>query len=528
MPAHAPARPARIPSPSSTIMNPWLRRSLLGLAAAFCLPPGARAALPAREPAAGAPAPADLAVIGFDPRALAPEPPAPASTPAPRRGPVLAVLDFETDTLSAGQAVAFSQALWSMLLAREPLRLLPREETRRWLIARDLHPGLPYMPYIPVDAVLGPLRARYLVTGHLDQVGDLFAMTLTLHAEGRSQPVLQDVRFERSSLEDLVRDTLPLADRIAAAIIAAENETVRRPLAPAATERSAPGTPGIKLAEPAPRKHAPPPAKVRLRKAKVVEEAPEPKPAPVEELRVEDRTAVDGPVLEPAPAPTPAPEPAQTPTPKPTATPKPAATPRPAATPAPTPAATPPSVPQAKNSTASADTPTSAATPTPAPAGAAERAMELYRQASQLAARTDERLALLRQAAELSPAEFVFQQSLANEYYLRENYEACVEAAGRALAVDADNAMILTIRGAANYGLDRYDAARADFERALELDADNHFARYNLALTHHMQKSPQARELWEDYLKRTEGVADQETLRQLARRFMESAVTPRQ
>ncbi len=435
----------------------------------------------------------------------APQPPVAAqqgAAPLPRPDlPTLALLDFESDSLAPAETMALSQSLWFELLRPTEYGLLPRNETRRWLIANDLYPYMPYQAEVTLGRVVAALKADYLLTGRVDRIGSGYNVALQL--TGRDgQPVLKKTGQFSGGSGQLLVGVLQFGPDIRSAVLKGRPAAAPTPISGARTKM-----------------------KVRVRRAPVQEHVggtePE-KPAAVEAPPTQTikpaaaAAATTSTAAAPLPAAAATPTPAKTPTPAPTVTPTPAPTAPPKTltlkvTPANSPRPTPTSAPKA------AATPPPKAVAAPV-SGKVARAHELQQQAQELASQSDRQhrpaaiLDLLKQAAELAPEDLQVLRGLANEYYVRENYGQSADVYTRALKVDPNNSMLLTCRGSALYCQDKFGSAKEDFAKAIRLDPANNFARFNLALASHMSKSPDAARLWHEYLDKTAGATEDDEI----------------
>ncbi|MCE5230381.1 hypothetical protein LLG95_12420 [bacterium] len=425
--------------------------------------------------------------------------PSPAAAPDPKpQSPdlVIAILDFESDTVPAEQTMALSQALAVSLFQPKEYGMLPRVETRRYLVANDLYPWMPYRADVPLVRVVGALKVNCLATGRVEKLGsggyDLSIQLIGLDG----LPIVVKSQQVTGGIDDVATTIEQLAPSIRESIVKS------RSAAPS-------------------RIHTDKKLKSRLKRAPVQEKAIKPKDEKPAALVAAAAPAQ----ATPAPAKTAAPVETAKPEPKPSAAeviPIATATPKPSPTPTATPKtlvlrATPKTSPQP--TAAPTAKPAAKAAKTPADDKVA-KARELQKEANRLAVKNDKRLELLKQASELAPNDLQVLRGLANEYYLRDDFPKCVEVYTRALKIEPNNSMLLTFRGSAHYCQDQLAEASEDFGRAVQLDPGNHFARYNFALAAHMRKLPEAEKLWRDYLDKSKGVADQEDQRKEAQRYL--------
>lgn len=443
------------------------------------------------------------------PKSTAAETPAagqPTEVQAQPEGPVVALLDLETDTLSTKQVEALSQALWARINAEAALQLLERGPVRRQLIRNDLYPFTPYRPAIAPADVARALKANYLVTGHIDQVEDMFVMDVSVYSAPAGKYVMLDAQMRRTSLNHMLEAIGELAGMVHQAIVE-DKAFVRTEAAPATEEppaaEAAPHKPQSVPVPVPPAKEIGPVLKVRRRPTPAAKQ-----PTPRKSTRKRAMTEPEG---MPPPAPERTAEEAR-PTPPPPrraaeaqkSTEEPATeTPRPTATPRPTPTAMP-----------------QAAKETPRAGGNQAEARRLYREALKAKEKSPERLEKLARAAELAPHEFTYQQQLAMEYYRQKKFQESIEQSNRALKLRPKSSILETVKGSALFELGRYEEARAAFEAALATDPNNDWARYNVALTQMMLKSPEAAQAWRDYIERAQSKPSQKSLVERAREYL--------
>jgi hypothetical protein len=123
---------------------------------------------------------------------------------AERTRPVVAVLDFESNTLTHDQEAAFSQALWSEFFRSPITRVLPRDDVRQYLIRYDLHPGEPYAPTVPLARVAQALRVDYLIVGHANVLGESSAVDYAIYSSKLGETVAKENFVQRGKIEDLL------------------------------------------------------------------------------------------------------------------------------------------------------------------------------------------------------------------------------------------------------------------------------------------------------------------------------------
>ena len=429
-----------------------------------------------------------------------------APAPAARSDkPIVALLDYETDTLEDGQVGALSQALWARLNLTGDMGLLPRGPARRWLIRYDLYPFTPYRQPISLDVVTRALKSDYLVSGHIDRLDGVFVLDVSLYSRPAGKAILEDAKLRKATLEQMLEGMGGLASQLHTAIM--RDAAQRLGLTP----------PALSLA-PESEKAAPKPEPSEAKGSRGTSRAlPPAKETPtIKAVRKKKKSLASR--QEPAEAIPEHKETGQTPEPKPSrAEHAPSAAGEEAAStaPSPKPREEQPRAGQVAKENAS---PAPSATPLQPEQGNIEKARQLYQDAQKHKAKTPERLELLRQAAALMPAELLYQQQLATELYLQGQYQACVESCERALRLNPGVSMLLTIKGSAYFELDKFEQAGQANEAALAIDPNNLWARYNLALTLTMQKSPKARQAWDDYLARAQNEPSQKGLVEEARR----------
>jgi Flp pilus assembly protein TadD len=500
------------------------------------LPEPDGAAMPASMPETGGAPPVDTSHEAGTPV---------VATPTPSGAPIVAVLDFESNTLPAEQVQALSAAFWSRLSAQGGMRLLPREETRAWLIRNDLYPYMPYQQPVPLPRVVQALKADQLVTGRIDQVQGAWNFELAMQ-KGQETLPRQVARVQKGDLKDVMF----LLDRAAAQARSEALGLAWRPLdAPPDSTVAAPkNTTRLKTATS---------AKQKTGKTATIIEGHARRPAREKQLAmaepVEARSAKSAhgkngkvvraqPVEETIPAPAKQPEPQAAAEPKTTVEPLEPTAPnaglagvevaQPAEHAAEKAAPSHPEPAKAEPKPSPSPTPAVALSHGSAETGAAggeSDARALYKQAMEMEGGNPQRLAKLEQAATLAPADSEIQMRLAHDYYSAEKFEAAVTACDRALRSRPNDSMLYTIKGSALFELRRFAEARDAHTAALKADPANNWARYNLALALTQLKAPEATAAWRDYLKSARQDPAQATLlakaqEQLA--TLEPATTP--
>ncbi|OPZ08486.1 MAG: Tetratricopeptide repeat protein [candidate division BRC1 bacterium ADurb.BinA292] len=429
--------------------------------------------------------------------------------------PIVCLLDFQSETLSSDEQEALSQAVWARLRQLAGLRLLPREDTHRWLISHDLHPLMPYGDRVPLNEVAAALRADYLVTGHVDQVQGIYTIDYSVFSARTGAPLVQDARHQRATIDEMVSYFGGLANEMRQVIVkdatGVEVASVTAFHAPPPEEVAAAPAQAV----PVDHKQAPASSgKTRLRGGEVVLEAPE-HPAPAPARRAEPPAPADPRPMEPLateivePATEPAPAPAERSEPPAPAdeapqmdeeippAPETAATPAVESTPA---AAEPEPEPEVQ----AVEEPTAPVRPAAEKDASADpaRAEQLYEEALALSGddQAEQRLEKIRQAAELDPTNPTYHQILANEYHRAGQFQKVIEHCDKALALAPNDSMVLTIKASALFSLGRFQEAAAINKAAIEAKPDNLYARYNYALTLDELDSTDELAAWREYL----------------------------
>lgn len=119
------------------------------------------------------------------------------------RLPIVAVLDFETNTLKQSEADAFSQAVWSEFSHDALTRVWERRWVRQFLLSRDLYPGRPYGRPIALSEVAEATNSDYVVSGSVDQVGNSNVVHYALYSARLGSTFLKDTHYGRGTIEDL-------------------------------------------------------------------------------------------------------------------------------------------------------------------------------------------------------------------------------------------------------------------------------------------------------------------------------------
>jgi tetratricopeptide (TPR) repeat protein len=483
-----------------------------------------------RPTAMSAPPVAPMASV---PPIVSAQPDAPAAGP-----PILALLDFETSTLPHGEVQALSEALWAQLNLSGRARLLPREGTRRWLIANDLFPFLPYGPNVPMTRVIRQLHADFLVTGRIDRVQGAYCLELAIHGGGDEAPIFQDVGARVANLGEMTVSMNTLAGEALDAIESHAGQSW--------TTQGRPGDRGRMSVRSEERSSTPPsvdkpPLKTsRPNKTRVGSADEEPlaaRPRRIGEASVATRNASDEPsnrtkakakaktkAKSKAPAAAIA-RPAQT-----DALPAIGPESQPARPSEPTngPVSGPAGAAPSASADMSPSAPASGAPETPAkgqaPTGAkgqastdakgqastdaAQRADRLYKEALALGLKNPGRQEKLEEAVKLAPGDSARAQQLARDYFQLARYGDCVRACDAALAASPKNSQLLVIKGSAQFSMSQWDAAAKTCRASVAADPGNDFARYNLALALGMMGSGEAGAAWKDFMDHAAANAD--------------------
>jgi hypothetical protein len=469
---------------------------------------------PAATVPAAPPASAPAASIDLPPRAIAPAAAEPIemTSPQPAGPPVIAVLDFVSNTLSQKEVAALSEALWAQIGLGGSVRMLPRDPTRRWLIANDLHPFMPYGPRVPMTRVAQALRAGFVATGTIDRIDNAYALELELYSASSEVPVLRQAGVRFATLDQMLVAMNGLAARVLESAGAASG--LRLTGAARASDWTEPAPARAAAGE----VRSAAPAKTRVATGVHIVESGEGASASAGESAV--RRAPTAAVKEPPAATIPAdhaaplaPAPETIPAATPAATPRPTPEPTPQATPRPTPEPTPSPAPQTAQPAAEAG---HAASP------AAEQAAKLLDEAGQLKAEDPARLAKLEEAVKLDPSNDDATRQLGFDYFKRGRYPDCIELCDRALKRAPGDSQLLMIKGSAQFSLGRYLDSIESCKASVAADPKNNYALYNLALSMEMAGSPGAAAAWRDYLDKAAADPAQQPLLPEARARLEA------
>lgn len=134
----------------------------------------------------------------------APGQPAAAATPsaaaAAPRLPVLAIVEFDSDTASTAELRAMSAAFHTELSKYTQFALLPLETTRARLEAAGFLPHDPYSPPPARSALANAAGATYLIMGTLNRVGEAFTLQTQLYSVRVDSVLKTDARFAEGGL----------------------------------------------------------------------------------------------------------------------------------------------------------------------------------------------------------------------------------------------------------------------------------------------------------------------------------------
>jgi hypothetical protein len=463
--------------------------------------------------------------------------------------PILALLDFETSTLSRGEVQALSEALWAQINLSGRARLLPREGTRRWLIANDLFPFLPYGPNVPMTRVVRQLHADFLVTGRIDRVQEAYCLEMTIHGGGGEAPIFQDAGARVANLSEMTLSMNTLAGEALDAIErhAGQSWTAQgqpgdwsrmpvqnvqgeeRPatLAGQASTLSNGDNPPLKSARP---------SKTRVKssgKERLTVKRRRVEKVLIAAKGVSDEPSDEAKALAPAVA---IGHPAQTDDTLPATASESISKPAVGAHPSPSPVkeiastgrktapfapaksvavAGPVAAATALHPAEPASGPTSAAVGAPeaslkaqAPTNAAERARQLYKEAFVLDVKNPDRQKKFEEAVELAPGEATCAQQLARDYFQLARYSDCVRFCDKALAISPKDSQLLVIKGSAQISMSRWEDAVKSCRASVAADPGNDFARYDLALALEMMGSGEAVAAWKDFVGHASASAD--------------------
>jgi Flp pilus assembly protein TadD len=135
-----------------------------------------------------------------------------------------------------------------------------------------------------------------------------------------------------------------------------------------------------------------------------------------------------------------------------------------------------------------------------APKATADPVREAFNKALALPKNSKERLAALKDVAGKDPQVLMYQRMLIDEYFRQGLYPECITACDQALLIKPDDSLLLTVQGAAHFELNQLVEARVAYEKAVNSDPKNWYARYNLAQTLTVLKLPEAAIAWRNYL----------------------------
>jgi hypothetical protein len=128
--------------------------------------------------------------------------------------PVMAILDFNTDTLDTPDIKALSHTLWTQVYSRGGIDMLPREPTRNWLISHDLHPYMPYQDRVPPDRILETLAVDYLLLGTINQLEESFTLDLSLYTAPDGRALMFNTTVKRADLNEMLESMSNVAQYI--------------------------------------------------------------------------------------------------------------------------------------------------------------------------------------------------------------------------------------------------------------------------------------------------------------------------
>lgn len=487
---------------------------------------------------------------------------------APRPAPIVALLDFDSTTLSSDLQDAFAQALWAEFYQSPATQVLPRKELRRYLFAWDLYPHQPVGRQVSVAQTAEALKADYLIHGHINQTEGATMLDYRVYSSRLGAIITKNNDVRTGSLRDMALIIPDLGKAMLAAIDYAEDQespvvdsgaedrtellagpqplaggndggapaevTVQEPVRPAdpRAEAAAEERERVRRLEEAHRAAltqssaavvVPPVAADRVNESgsegveseKPEETAPE---SPTSRRPRPTELAMVSPIQELAPVESPgdaAPSTARVSL-------EPVRRPDSASDSGATPAGD--EVAIEENYFAKSD-------PEPAPVSvegseapidmtSREAAREAYEKSRSLPPQDAvARIGLLEQAAVLDPTETEYAKSLALAYYKAGRYKDCIEASRKAAKLAPEDSIIQTILGSALFESGRFEEARNAHERSLELDPSNLYARFNLALTLQALGSPRALAAWGEFLELSKGVAAQAQNRERALQY---------
>ena len=128
--------------------------------------------------------------------------------------PILAILDFDTDTLESPQIKALSQALWTSVHHLGDINMLPRESTRNWLISNDLHPFMPYQDNVPLDQIIDFLNVDYLLLGRINRLEESFLLELNLLTAPAGRALMYKTSVKRADLNAMLNSMGSVAQHV--------------------------------------------------------------------------------------------------------------------------------------------------------------------------------------------------------------------------------------------------------------------------------------------------------------------------
>lgn len=484
------------------------------------------------------------------------------SPTASRPAPVVAMLDFNTTTLSPELQDAFAQALWAEFYQSPATRVLPRKELRRYLFAWDLYPHQPVGRQVSVAQTADALRADYLIHGHINRADGATMLDYQVYSSRLGGIVTKNNDIRTGSLRDMALLIPDLAQAMLAAIDYAEDQATpsltnisadRTQLL--AEQESHPGL-GVENGEdevsikrdetPAdPRAAAAAAERERARRLEEAHrEALDDETEVAETLKKEEKVEIserESPIRTPIEVSPPhGPRPTELSMVSPSAELAPVKASREAS----------PSkmrvnlqpVRQGDSSAAADSVPskddgeratgepaeslpeessiTLQAPDTPIDLTSRDAAREAYAKSRTLPPEDSvARIGLLEQAVVLDPTEVDYAKALALAYYKTGRYKDCIEASRKAAELTPGDSIIHTILGSAFFESGRFEEARKAHTRSLELDSSNLYGRFNLALTLQALGSPRALAAWSEFLELSEDVGAQAQNRERALQY---------
>ena len=323
--------------------------------------------------------------------------------------------------------------------------------------------------------VIRALNVDYLMTGHVERVGDAYHLDWTIYGGPKGNPLDETSNLAVSTPEQLLESMGGVAENIAATLGRLTGED-----ASAAASQAAP----------VPHKRSEASAKTTIVKAQALADV---SPKKAESAEPENLAKPDEPAESPVSvkagdkAPESSDSAALPPPPTLGATPVPEATPEPAKEKlgkTKSRAAKPESEKKTTGEQTHAEepvppaatlTPMATATPAPPAADGAQKADQLYRDAMASGLKSDERIAKLKEAVGLAPDNVSYRQRLAADYYRLGQFTEAITQCQEALKRDPKNSILMTIKGSAHFELKQYQDARTANEAAIAADPKKQF-----------------------------------------------------